>query len=70
MVNTDKLMGAVFARGLNKSKFAQKLGRNGSWLSERLKKRNFTIGDADAIVEALNLSKAEATDIFFSQFVA
>ncbi len=70
MVNSDKLVGAIFSRGFNKSTFAEKLGKCNSWLSGRLKNKNFTLAEADEIVKTLNLSSAEATAIFFAQFVA
>jgi hypothetical protein len=70
MVNTDRLVGLIYEKGMNKSSFARKLGKHSSWLSNKLKNKNFTIEDADEIVSVLNLNEAEATSIFFSQFVA
>ncbi len=70
MINTDKLVGAIFERGLNKSTFAKKLGKRSSWLSSKLKNKNFTLEEADRIVQILDLTSSEATAIFFSQFVA
>ena len=70
MVHTDKLIGAIFERGLNKSTFAEKLGKRSSWLSSKLRNKNFTISEADSIVQVLNLTSSEASAIFFSQFVA
>lgn len=70
MVNTDKLVGLIYEKGMNKSIFAKKLGKCSSWLSSKLRNKNFTIAEADEIVNVLNLSETEATSIFFSQFVA
>ena len=70
MVNTDRLVGLIYSKGMNKSLFARKLGKCSSWLSGKLKNKNFTIAEADEIVSVLNLNEAEATSIFFSQFVA
>lgn len=70
MVNTDKLVGLIYEKGLTKQAFAEKLGKKSSWLSRKLKKKNFTIAEADSVVNILGLTSAEATAIFFSQFVA
>lgn len=70
MVNVDKLVGLIYEKGLNKSSFARKMGKCSSWLSGKLKNKNFTLADADEIVKVLNLNECEATAVFFSQFVA
>lgn len=70
MVNTDKLVGLIFSRGLNKGDFAKAMGKPNSWLSSKLRQKNFTIAEADEVVRVLNLTPQEATEIFFSQFVA
>lgn len=70
MVNTDKLRGAIKAKGLNEGDFAEKLGINKSTFSAKINSGKFTIGEADKIASLLCLSKEEATNIFFSQFVA
>ena len=70
MLDVDKLVGAIFAKGYNKSSFAKKMGKKSSWLSRKLKHKNFTLSEADEITMTLNLTSEEATAIFFSQFVA
>lgn len=70
MVNVDKLIGALFSKGYNKGSFAEALGKRQSWLSGKLKKKNFTLEEADEIVRVLKLDAKEATEIFFSQFIA
>jgi hypothetical protein len=72
MVNVNKLKGKIVENGLNvetlsrrvkidKSTFYRRLAQNG---------KEFTIAEADAIVNELNLSSEDAFSIFFSQFVA
>ena len=70
MVNVDKLVGAIYEKGMNKSSFAKKMGKCNSWLSGKLKSKKFTLEEADEIAKALNLTAAEAQAIFFSQYVA
>ncbi|MEE0963093.1 MAG: hypothetical protein U0L73_02605 [Ruminococcus bromii] len=70
MINTDKLVGAIHARGLNKGKYAELMGKKNSWVSKKLKEKNFTLAEADETVEVLSLTSAEAMEIFFGQFVA
>lgn len=72
MVNINKLRGAIVERGMNIEALADKIGMDRSTLYRRIsdKKDAFTIREADAIARELNLSCAEATAIFFAQFVA
>lgn len=70
MVNINKLVGAIYEKGLNKSDFVRLLGKRNSWLSSKLRNKNFTIAEADKIAKVLNLTAEEATAIFFSQYVA
>lgn len=70
MINTDKLVGAIHARGLNKGRYGELMGKNSSWVSKKLKEKNFTLAEADETVAVLSLSASEAMEIFFGQFVA
>lgn len=67
MVNVDKLIGTIYEHGLKKGTFAQMLGKKASWLSGKLKNKNFTVAEAGEIAKVLNLTSDEASDIFFSQ---
>ena len=70
MINTDKLVGAIHARGLSKGRYGELMGKNRSWVSRKLKEKNFTLAEADETVAVLSLSASEAMEIFFGQFVA
>jgi hypothetical protein len=70
MINTEKLVGAIHARGLNKGRYGELMGKNSSWVSKKLKEKNFTLAEADETVAVLSLSASEAMEIFFGQFVA
>ena len=70
MINTDKLVGAIHARGLSKGRYGELMGKNSSWVSRKLKEKNFTLAEADETVAVLSLSASEAMEIFFGQFVA
>jgi hypothetical protein len=70
MINTEKLVGAIHARGLNKGRYGELMGKDSSWVSRKLKEKNFTLAEADETVAVLSLSASEAMEIFFGQFVA
>lgn len=70
MLNVDKLLGAIFARGYNKGSFTRALGKNAGWLSYKIKHNNFTLAEANNIVVLLKLTASEASDIFFGLKVA
>ena len=72
MVNVQMLKGKVVERGLTLEKVAENLGIDRSTMSRKLGKGgdDFTIKQADGIVNLLNLTSDEATSIFFNQFIA
>ena len=72
MVNVLLLKGKVIEKGFTLEKIAEKIGIDRSTLSRKLSNsgEDFTIKQADSIVNILKLTPNEATAIFFSQFVA
>ncbi len=72
MVNVNALRGKIVEKGFTVEELAKELGVDRATLYRRLNKdgENFTIKEADAIVKTLGLSKEEANNIFFKQFVA
>lgn len=66
------LKGKVVERGLTLEKVAENLGIDRSTMSRKLGNGgdDFTIKQADGIVNLLNLTSDEATSIFFNQFIA
>lgn len=70
MLNAGKLKGKLVEKGITVSEMSSKLGIAPSTFYRKIKNNSFEIGEADKIVHALLLSAQEATDIFFSQFVA
>jgi AraC-like DNA-binding protein len=73
MVNVNKLKGKIVEKELSIEKVARQMGLHPATLYRRInqdKGTTFTIGEALAIVEILDLTPQEATAIFFSQHVA
>ena len=72
VVNVQMLKGKVVERGLTLEKVAENLGIDRSTMSRKLGNGggDFTIKQADGIVNLLNLTSDEATSIFFNQFIA
>lgn len=72
MVNVNKLKGKIIEKGLSIEKVAQAINIDTSTLYRKLRNdgEKITIKEADQIVNFLLLDSAEATSIFFSQFVA
>lgn len=70
MLNVDKLLGAIYERGYNKGSFVKAMGKPNSWLSYKLKHKNFTLKEANQIVALLRLSAQKAAEIFFDLNVA
>lgn len=71
MVNVNKLKGKFVEKGYSTAQISEGTGINLATLYRRLNnEEEFTIGEADTIVNFLNLNAEEATSIFFSQFVA
>lgn len=72
LVNVLMLKGKVIEKGFTLEKVAENIGIDRSTMSRKLSNagEDFTIKQADDIVNLLGLSSVEATAIFFSQFVA
>lgn len=72
MVNINKLKGKIVERELTIEKLAEKIGLDRSTLYRKIGNdgQTFTIKEANLICNELNLSVQEATEIFFSQYVA
>ena len=72
MVNVPMLKGKVVEKGFTLEKVAEKIGIDRSTMSRKLSNsgEDFTIKQADALVNLLELTSSEATAIFFNQFVA
>lgn len=72
VVNVPMLKGKVVEKGYTLEKVAENIGIDRSTMSRKLGNagEDFTIKQADDIVNLLGLTPAEATSIFFSQFVA
>ena len=65
-MNVQKLKGKIVENGLSVETLASMVGTTKSTLYRKLKKsEGITIGEARKIKAALNLTEAEATDIFF-----
>lgn len=71
-MNIRKLKAAMVERGISTGQLADRIGINRSTLYRRIaaQGRDFTIGEAESIAAALNLSPAESTAIFFGRDVA
>ena len=72
MVNINKLKGKIVERGLNVEELASRIGMDRTTLYRKINANGegFSIKEADSIVNELCLTREEANDIFFSQFVA
>lgn len=72
MVNVYKLRGKIVEKALTIEELAKMIGADKSTIYRKLKGSgdNFSIKEADLIVKALELTREEATAIFFSQFIA
>lgn len=71
MCNVSKLKGKITEKGLNQSQFAQAIGMSRATLNRKLKTgEDFTIEEAGKIVCVLELSGADAVEIFFNLSVA
>ena len=66
-MNADKLKGKIVANGMNVELLAVAIGSDRSTVYRKLNNfEKFTIGDAKAIKVALNMTDAEAIDIFLT----
>lgn len=72
MVNINKLKGKIVENGLTVEDLADKIGLNRSTLYRKINNdgETFSIKEANLICSALGLTGQEATEIFFSQYVA
>lgn len=62
-----KLKGKMVEKNINQEKLSKTIGMNKSTLSRKLKTgESFTIGEANKIMMALNLSEEDALAIFFT----
>ena len=66
-MNGNKLKAKIIERGLNVERFASLINMDRSSLYRKLNNScRITIAEAMSMKEALNLTKEEASDIFFS----
>lgn len=72
MVNVNKLKGVIVEKQVSVKELSESLGIDESTFYRKLRSGGdpFTIGEADKVAKFLNLTKEEATAIFFSQYVA
>ena len=70
MLDVQKLKGKIVEKGKSVEILSREIGINPSTFYRKLNNNSFEINEADRIVRILSLSGAEATAIFFSQFVA
>ena len=72
MQNIEMLKKKMTDKSISIHELAEKLNVDASTIYRKLQKNgeNFTIGEANLIVEVLELSEKEAMSIFFSSFVA
>ena len=65
-MNIARLKGKIIERGINVEKLAERIEIDRSSLYRKLNNfERITIGEANKIKAALDLSEEEATDIFF-----
>ena len=70
MLDVQKLKGKIVEKGKSVEILSREIGINPSTFYRKLNNNSFEINEADRIVRILSLSGAEATAIFFSQFIA
>ena len=72
MVNINKLKGKIVENGLTVGELAKEIGLDKSTLYRRLNNdgETFTIREANLICSVLGLTGKEATEIFFSNYIA
>lgn len=71
MCDIAKLKGKIVENGFNQITLAKQTGMDRSTLNRKLKTGEaFTIGEANKIATVLELTKAEAMAIFFTNIVA
>lgn len=66
-MDVNALRGKIVAKGLNVEKLAEMIGVDRSSLYRKMNNaERITIGEAEKIRTALDMTKQEATDIFFA----
>lgn len=72
MVNVNKLKGKIVEKGMSVEALAEKIEMNKSTLYRKLNNlgETFTVKECDDICVSLELTRPEAVEIFFAQFVA
>lgn len=73
MINVNKLKGKIVENGLSVKELALKIGIDRSTFYRKLatnQGETFTVREVNLICKYLNLSKDEAMEIFFTNFVA
>ena len=70
MLNVNMLKGKLVEKGITVSEIAKQLNINQSTFYRKMKNNSFRISETDVIVNVLQLSADEASNIFFSQIVA
>ena len=69
-MNTEKLIIKIKAAGFGNKSFAEKLGMAESTFYRKLKKKDFSVQEAQEIRRLLNLTVTEAYEIFFGKNLA
>ena len=71
MVNVSKLKGKIVERDITQEELAKNIGITKSTFYRKMKQNgNFSIKEVNLIVSSLNLTKDEASNIFFAETVA
>ena len=71
MMNTSKLKGIIVEKGYTQEALASDIGIDKSTFYRKIKNGgSFSIKEANAIVEAMKLTRDEAISIFFADTVA
>jgi len=72
MINVNKLKGKIVENGLKVGELALKIGIDRSTFYRKLKNQgdSFTIREVNLICKELKLTKDEAMEIFFTNYVA
>lgn len=72
MINVNKLKGKIVENGLKVGELALKIGIDRSTFYRKLKNQgdSFTVKEVNLICKELKLTKDEAMEIFFTNYVA
>lgn len=69
-MNINKLKGIMTEKRVTQQKLAEILNLSIQSINRKINTGNFTIKEANIIVDVLQLTQEESTAIFFTQFVA